>query len=309
MCQGPVKILSNKIDLSENEQNYFSTSINSYSTLKNAKIIDNLFYQDFEDENHRVSPDHAIYLRGSQGIQVVGNHFRGLHNGPAGGINLKSDKWNYLQKVKTAHSERELLGLIKTAKVRNEDNIKADKILKEQAIKRNKGKSNESKTSGSKLQNEKSSETPASSVPSSSQEQGSQGRISISSQDIPATSTLPLLQHTDGLNFNGKHYDIISFTGLGHVPVDGYIYQWADYTEHLHLLAERQSPIGRDVRELAIGSTIIVNNQTYTIYNILTGVINDQNAYNSLSNGHPAITIQSCDSEEKNSTLTFWYAS
>lgn len=76
-----------------NEQNYFSTGINSYSMLKHAEIKENLFYQNYDNEDmHGVSGDHAIYLRGSQDVQVVGNHLRGLHNGPAGGFKFKSGR-------------------------------------------------------------------------------------------------------------------------------------------------------------------------------------------------------------------------
>jgi hypothetical protein len=224
-------------------------------------------------------------------------------------LDLKSDKLNYLQKLRSTKSKRELSELIKTAEIKSEDNIKNEEMLKEQAINKNKEKQNESTTSSSELKDEKTSAPLASSVPSSSQEQEGHAQISASCQHKSSITTHTSIQCTDGLNFNGKHYDIKSFTGLGHVPVDEYVYQWVDYTEHLHLLAERQSLIGKDVRELGIGSKIIVNNHTYTIYNVLTGVINDYNAYNNLSSGQPALTIQSCDSESENSTLTFWYAS
>lgn len=40
----------------------------------------------------------------------------------------------------------------------------------------------------------------------------------------------------------------------------------------------------------------------------MRGVTNDENAYNSLSIGEPVITIQSCDSEDDDATLTIWYA-
>lgn len=36
--------------------------------------------------------DHAIYFRGAQNITVVGNHLRGLQNGPAGGFKFKSGR-------------------------------------------------------------------------------------------------------------------------------------------------------------------------------------------------------------------------
>ncbi|MBC2005630.1 cell surface protein, partial [Listeria booriae] len=82
-----------KIDVEENEQNYISTGINSYNTLKDAKINKNFFYSNSDNvDKHGVGQDHAIYLRGSQNIDFVGNHVRGFHNGPAGGIKFKSGR-------------------------------------------------------------------------------------------------------------------------------------------------------------------------------------------------------------------------
>lgn len=79
-----------KIRLENNEQNYLSTGVNSYSNLSNALIKDNFFYQMYEnDDRYGVVGDHAIYLRGSQNIHVIGNHLRGLHNGPYGAFKFK----------------------------------------------------------------------------------------------------------------------------------------------------------------------------------------------------------------------------
>ncbi|MEB5953164.1 WxL domain-containing protein [Enterococcus innesii] len=86
-------IKSGEINLSHNEQNYFSCGINSYSNAKNILIRDNFFQQMYENKNrYDVVGDHAIYLRGSQDVQVIGNHVRGLHNGPYGGFKFKSGR-------------------------------------------------------------------------------------------------------------------------------------------------------------------------------------------------------------------------
>lgn len=82
-----------KIDVEEDEHNYISTGINSYNTLKDAKINKNFFYSNSDNvDKHGVGQDHAIYLRGSQNIDFVGNHVRGFHNGPPGGIKFKSGR-------------------------------------------------------------------------------------------------------------------------------------------------------------------------------------------------------------------------
>ncbi|BBM16332.1 cell wall surface anchor family protein (plasmid) [Enterococcus mundtii] len=84
---------SQEIVLAHNDQNYLSCGVNSYNNTKNVLIKDNFFQQMYENEDRfGVVGDHAIYLRGSQSVQVVGNHVRGLHNGPYGGFKFKSGR-------------------------------------------------------------------------------------------------------------------------------------------------------------------------------------------------------------------------
>lgn len=84
---------SKDIQLIHNEQNYLSCGVNSYNNAKGVLIKNNFFQQMYENENrHGVVGDHAIYLRGSQDVQVIGNHVRGLQNGPYGGFKFKSGR-------------------------------------------------------------------------------------------------------------------------------------------------------------------------------------------------------------------------
>ncbi len=86
-------IRSRKVKLAHNEQNYLSYGVNSYSNAKNVLIKNNFFQQMYENnDRHEVVGDHAIYLRGSQDVQVIGNHVRGLQNGPYGGFKFKSGR-------------------------------------------------------------------------------------------------------------------------------------------------------------------------------------------------------------------------
>ncbi len=74
-----------------NEQNYLSTGVNSFNMLKDVTVQHNFFYSPYDNENlNGLVGDHAIYFRGAQNITVVGNHLRGLQNGPAGGFKFKS---------------------------------------------------------------------------------------------------------------------------------------------------------------------------------------------------------------------------
>lgn len=76
-----------------NEQNYLSTGVNSFNMLKDVTVQHNFFYSPYDNENlNGLGGDHAIYFRGAQNITVVGNHLRGLQNGPAGGFKFKSGR-------------------------------------------------------------------------------------------------------------------------------------------------------------------------------------------------------------------------
>lgn len=76
-----------------NEQNYLSTGVNSFNMLKDVTVQHNFFYSTYDNEKlNGLVGDHAIYFRGAQNITVVGNHLRGLQNGPAGGFKFKSGR-------------------------------------------------------------------------------------------------------------------------------------------------------------------------------------------------------------------------
>lgn len=84
---------SQQVILQNNEQNYLSCGVNSYNNAKNVLIKNNFFQQMYENEDRfDVQGDHAIYLRGSQNVKVIGNHVRGLQNGSYGGLKFKSGR-------------------------------------------------------------------------------------------------------------------------------------------------------------------------------------------------------------------------
>lgn len=81
-----------KVHITKNEQNLISTGINSYSALKNVRILNNIFYsnKDNEEENGFILQDHVTYLRGAKDVVIAGNHVRGWFNGSYGGFKFKS---------------------------------------------------------------------------------------------------------------------------------------------------------------------------------------------------------------------------
>ena len=125
-------------------------------------------------------------------------------------------------------------------------------------------------------------------------------------QSAPAQTT-PAPQ--SGFNFNGHHYPIAWFSGSGYVPADGNIYRWSEMPNHY--LIERTGMAGGTIRELGVGSKVTIDGQTYTVFKVLSGVANDENAFNLLTSQGAAITFQSCDATygaNGLANLTIWFA-
>ncbi|XBG81543.1 hypothetical protein V4S33_12530 [Enterococcus cecorum] len=61
---------------------------------------------------------------------------------------------------------------------------------------------------------------------------------------------------------------------------DGNIYRWSEMPNHY--LIERTGMAGGTIRELGVGSQVTIDGRTYTIFKMLSGVANDENAYDLL---------------------------
>lgn len=128
-------------------------------------------------------------------------------------------------------------------------------------------------------------------------------------QSTPAQTTPAPQVDTSGFNFNGHHYPIAWFSGSGYVPADGNIYRWSEMPNHY--LIERAGMAGGTIRELGVGSKITIDGQTYTVFKVLSGVANDENAFNLLTSQGAAITFKSCDATygaNGLANLTIWFA-
>lgn len=112
---------------------------------------------------------------------------------------------------------------------------------------------------------------------------------------------------TDGFNFNGNHFDVQSFSGLGAVPQwTPYIYQWVE--DPSHYLIEKASSAGSAIWQLGVGDTIQLDGQTYTIFHVMRHVPNDDSAYPTLKSQGATVTWQTCESASANSDLAIWFA-
>ena len=119
----------------------------------------------------------------------------------------------------------------------------------------------------------------------------------------------PVQARTDGFNFNGRHFDIAWFSGSGQVPADSYIYRWS--TDPSHYLVEMMGAAGGVIRELHVGSQIVIDGQRYTIFHMQSGVANDENAYYNMKDVGATLTFQTCDYQigaNGRYNLTIWYA-
>lgn len=81
-------------------QGYFMTAINAINSDKNAKIIGNhfsintdIFEQGYEDRSQSTdgyNRDHIIYAKMFNGLEVVGNYFKGMNKNQDGGIKFRN---------------------------------------------------------------------------------------------------------------------------------------------------------------------------------------------------------------------------
>lgn len=248
-------------------------------------------------------------------------------------LNLKDVRPAVVNKIKDAKSEKDLNTLLNKAYDLSKSNTQYDndkiKELKETELKK---KEEAAKIAKQKAESLKKAEnkriekekleqsaqnaaatndtntTTESTQPSSQPQQSKIEASTPSSEPTQPQAAQPTQAQTDGFNVNGYHFNISSFSGAGHVPADNTVYLWADYTPHPHYLIERMGSASPAIRSANIGTQITINGTTYTIFNIIHGMQNDSNAYNALSDGSPAITIQSCDTPDNDSVLTIWYA-
>lgn len=134
-------------------------------------------------------------------------------------------------------------------------------------------------------------------------------QATVQAQELVQESA-PVETRTDGFNFNGYHFDIAGFGGGGGdmVPANtNNIFSWNQMPNHY--LVEKVSPAGNAIWSLGVGSQIVINGNTYTIYKVAGGLDNQSGEAADVlySEGAP-ISIQTCDTYDSWSTLTLWFA-
>ncbi|MGX6962169.1 hypothetical protein [Vagococcus xieshaowenii] len=234
-----------------------------------------------------------------------------------------SDDTNYLDKL-IDNSEKNI-ALIESPRLENKINKQINKIkIKSKNIKKEKEEEQRlaklkqqelDKLETEKNQNNNDVEIKESQLNTTLNDTQSEQTTENSTETRSEAEVVPepeveVAPRTDGINFNGYHFDIGWFGGSGgsHVPTwTPYIYRWSELP-NLYL-AEKQSDVGNAVWSLQIGSKIVVDGQTYTVYKYSNGV-NNQNgeSYNlTVSQGAP-ITIVTCETNNEWSLQSMWFA-
>lgn len=168
--------------------------------------------------------------------------------------------------------------------------------------------SNDNQNAATTQTNEVTETTSINNTPNTNQAAVPQQSAPAQQSTLAQTTPAPQVD-TSGFNFNGHHYPIAWFSGSGYVPADGNIYRWSEMPNHY--LIERAGMAGGTIRELGVGSKITIDGQTYTVFKVLSGVANDENAFNLLTSQGAAITFQSCDATygaNGLANLTIWFA-
>ena len=168
--------------------------------------------------------------------------------------------------------------------------------------------SNDNQNAATTQTNEVTETTSINNTPNTNQAAVPQQSAPAQQSTLAQTTAAPQVD-TSGFNFNDHHYPIAWFSGSGYVPADGNIYRWSEMPNHY--LIERAGMAGGTIRELGVGSKITIDGQTYTVFKVLSGVANDENAFNLLTSQGAAITFQSCDATygaNGLANLTIWFA-
>lgn len=85
-----------------------------------------------------------------------------------------------------------------------------------------------------------------------------------------------------------------------------YVYQWTD--DPSHYLFEKASSAGGAVWNIGVGDTVVISGQTYTVFNVMRNVPNNDSAYGVLKSQGATVTWQTCESASANSDLAIWFA-
>ncbi|MGF7010652.1 hypothetical protein M2146_001176 [Lachnospiraceae bacterium PF1-22] len=103
---------------------------------------------------------------------------------------------------------------------------------------------------------------------------------------------------TDGFNFNGYHFDLrwCDLYNGETLYADSFVYRYPSIPNHF--LVERLGECGQYIRQLGIGSTLIVEGREYTVYSIESHNYYEfeyLDTFAAYVNQYPGISFSTCD--------------
>lgn len=127
----------------------------------------------------------------------------------------------------------------------------------------------------------------------------------------PATKPAPVpAVRTDGMNWNGHHFDIAGFSGTNGEHTPAYtpnVFQWSLISNYY--LVEKASTAGTAIHELHVGSEIVLNGRTLHVTSVIPHM--QRTASDALSKvqqlaGQHAIGLQTCNDSLGNDISIYW---
>lgn len=107
-------------------------------------------------------------------------------------------------------------------------------------------------------------------------------------------------------SYLGYHYDLDVFSGTGFVPSEtNCVYQWTNFPSHY--LIEKNSPPGRTISNVRIGTEVIINGYSFFVYDIVYNQENDQEALDMVWFSDASVTMQVCTTDAGDSPLNIYF--
>lgn len=196
------------------------------------------------------------------------------------------------------------------AKLISEQKAKAEASKKEQEQQdhdREVAASNAAQTANNQAVSSQETDASVESATSST-EPAQQATQSSEVTPTPTPVTQQAPARTDGMNFNGNHFDLQPFSGVNGEKTPSwtpYMFKWTALPNYY--LAEAASAAGSATMGLSIGDEIVLDGRVLHVTQIIPGMVRLQsmNLVTQLSGQH-AIGIQTCENPTGSIIRTVW---
>lgn len=113
-------------------------------------------------------------------------------------------------------------------------------------------------------------------------------------------------QNVNGVSYLGYDYELGYFSGFDYLPAwTNKVYQWTNFPNHY--LVEKASYPGQTIFGLQLGSTVIIEGVSYTVYDIVYNHPNNQEALGLVLYSGAAASMQVCVSLDDDADLNLYF--